>query len=110
MNPLTPLELGMSEGGSYRVIGNSGNRVIEKQMANGNQQLARAKMIPIGMFRLTPLELGMSEGGSHRVIGKSGNRVIEKQMAISAKERGQKRSKFQSRKGLKYLRNAVCFQ
>jgi hypothetical protein len=63
------------------VIGNSGKWVIEKQMANGNQQLARAKMILIGMFRLSPLELGMKRGGTHRVIGNSGNRVIEKQMA-----------------------------
>jgi len=43
MNPLTPLELGMSERGSYRVIGNSGKWVIEKQMANGNQQFGQAK-------------------------------------------------------------------
>jgi hypothetical protein len=34
------------------VIEESGKWVIEKQMANGNQQLAKAKMIPIGMFRL----------------------------------------------------------
>ena len=82
-------------------------------MANGNwQQLAigQGKNDTDWDVSLKSFRTWDEAGGTHRVIGNSGNRVIEKQMAISAKERGQKRSEFQSRKGLKYLRNAVCFQ